>query len=82
MKNTHMSCPISPQGHCRRGEKNEANFPTCIFRAPDCWLIERPLKEKEIKDKTSCAFISNHDKCALLILHKNLLDWQKGPALK
>lgn len=33
MKNTHMSCPISPQGHCRRGGKNEANFSTCIFRA-------------------------------------------------
>ena len=53
-----------------------------VFFVLDCWLIERPLKEKEIKDKTSCAFISNHDKCALLILHKNLLDWQKGPALK
>ena len=45
MKNTHMSCPISPQGHCRRGEKNEANFPTCIFRAR--LLVNRAAVEGE-----------------------------------
>lgn len=45
MKNTHMSCPIPPQGHCRRGEKNEANFPTCIFRAR--LLVNRAAAEGE-----------------------------------
>ena len=45
MKSTHMSCPISPQGHCRRGEKNEANFPTCIFRAR--LLVNRAAAEGE-----------------------------------
>lgn len=45
MKNTHMSCPISPQGHCRRGEKNEANFPTCIFRAR--LLVNRAARRRK-----------------------------------
>ena len=45
MKNTHMSCPIPSQGHCRLGEKNEANFPTCIFRAR--LLVNRAAAEGE-----------------------------------
>lgn len=57
MKNTHMSCPISPQGHCRRGKKMKLTF-RLVFFVLACWLTERQGEGNQGQNKLRFYFES------------------------